>query len=245
MVSYEDFTTYTETDPNSHIEKTEYHIDFNCYRNEDAYLYKDYGADYFGSSWEHKVDFRITEDMQDNDIYVIWALSNDIDDINGLRAGNKTCLWARAMRVSGVNRISLLEVYNGSGYEDYYTTLTVNTWYYLTIKKTSTAFECKIYSDWERTNLLDTLTLTLHGDWKFRYVFGANTYNSAGAYNVNGDTEYLIFGTYTLTTHRYHNFFTRLLMRPRGWAKKEVGGTQTIVRRPYVPYQPQQPLKES
>lgn len=56
--TYEDFTDYTEVDPNEHIEKTANHVDFQCYRNEDAYLYKDKDIDHF-NDFEHKVQFRI------------------------------------------------------------------------------------------------------------------------------------------------------------------------------------------
>ena len=47
-MAYEDFTTFTEVDPNSHISTTATRVTYaGLARNEVAYLYKDYGAGYF------------------------------------------------------------------------------------------------------------------------------------------------------------------------------------------------------
>jgi len=55
----------------------------------------------------------------------------------------------------------------------------MNTQYYLTIVKSGTTLTLHIYTDAARTQEISgsPQSLTLHGDWKFRYVFASNTYN--------------------------------------------------------------------
>ena len=176
-MAIEDFTTYTEVDPNSHIGLVgTNHIDFDAYGNEDAYRYKDKGAGHF-TDFEHKVDVRLISGSEDYCYGGCWMLSNDIDDINGLCTAGKSNLHIRVGRWPTDQAWILLdENYLGTHYYTYYVGI-YNTWYYLTIKKTGTALECEIYSDSARTNLLSTLALTLHDTYNFRYIFAAATYN--------------------------------------------------------------------
>ena len=170
-----DYSTFTEVDPNSHLVLVGTdHLDFDAYRDEDCYLYKDYGVDYF-DDFVHKVDMKFTTNNL-GQIGFSWVLANDIDDWYGLHTNSKTAIGVH-FEYSPPHIIRLRETHGGSMYGDNYT-CSVDTWYYLTITKSGTALTCKIYSDSARTTLLDTLSLTLHADHKFRYLFGANTYNS-------------------------------------------------------------------
>lgn len=193
--SYEDFTTYTEVDPNSHIEKTANHIDFNAYENEDAYVYKDKGADHF-MDFEHLVDVKDTH-INDAVAGGVWAVSNDIDDMVGLETTGKTALMVFMYdhSTAGTRRIYIRETYDSIAYSDYYAPFTFGASYYLRIIKLGTAFSCEIYgSDADRTNeenVIDTPSLTLHGDWTFRYVFGAITYNVGEAFHTDVDVDNL------------------------------------------------------
>ena len=167
-----DYTTFTEEDPSSHLTVSMHHLDFDAYMNEDCYLYKDYGIDYF-SDFEHKVDVKASG-LDYGDGGYIWMLSNDIDDGYGLLHDRKTFIgisfWYDAL--------VLEEVHSSDAYLDFSSTISEDTLYYLTITKSGTLLTCKIYSDSGRTILLDTLSLTLHADHKFRYLFGCNTYNT-------------------------------------------------------------------
>ena len=190
----EDFTTYTEVDPNNHITVSQYHIDHNAYRNEDAYVYKDKGSGFF-TDFIHKVDVR-SDFAQENALGVVWSLQNDLNDVYGIYNANKTCVYVffYYRGADHTRRICLREVYNGSLYTTDWVGADTNTWYYLTIEKSGTSLTCKIYSDSARTNLLETLNLTLHGDWSFRYIFACNTYNSGHTYHMNVDVENLDLG---------------------------------------------------
>lgn len=189
-MAVEDFTTYTEVDPNNHISLVgTNHVDFSAIRSEDAYLYKDKGENYF-DDFTHDVDVRFSN-PEDQSLAGFWVLSNDLDDLKGLKDTGKTAIAVQIYRSStGENRLGLREIYGGANYTDYYLASS-DTWYYLTIEKSGTSLTCKIYSDSARTNLLDTLSLTLHGDWSFRYVFAANTANNATGPTVDADIENL------------------------------------------------------
>jgi len=185
----EDFTTYTEVDPNNHISKTASHIDAYLYRNEDAYVYKDKGANHFGTSWEHKIDVKAVA-HSDNGIALFWALTNDIDDWQGLLTGNKPALGCEFYWAGTTYQIVLAELKDGTQYATTWN-CSGNTWYYLTISRSDSTLTCKVYSDSARTNLLTTLTLTLHTQPSHRYVFGALSRNLGNAYSLDEDVENL------------------------------------------------------
>jgi len=192
----ENYTTYTEVDPNSHIEKTANHIDFDAYENEDAYVYKDKGVGHFGSNWEHLVD--IKDNHIDNAVAGgVWAVSNDLDDFYGLETTGKTALviFMYDHTTSGTRRIYLREIYNSTSYNDYFAPFTFDATYYLRIKKIGTALTCEIYgSAADRTNkenVIDILSLTLHGNWSFQYIFGAISYNVSDPAHTDVDVDNL------------------------------------------------------
>ena len=78
--------TYTEVDPNSRISTSTVTATFaGIARNEDAYLYKDWGAGYFGD-FVH--DFETTGTTWANGSkLVVWGVSNSLDDKNGWANG--------------------------------------------------------------------------------------------------------------------------------------------------------------
>ena len=187
----EDFTSYTEEDPNNHIDLVgTNHIDFYAIKNEDAWLVKDMGAGHF-IDFEHKIDVRLITGTYAH-MGGFWMLSNAVDDELGLRNSDETHIVIYTRSPNGnVVRMTMLEWYNGNYYLAEDIDRAVNTWYYLTIKKDGINLTCTIYSDPARTNLLNTLSLTLHADHNFRYVFAAVTYNNGQTYADDLDVENL------------------------------------------------------
>ena len=189
--SVEDFTTFTEVDPNNHIALVgTNHIDWQDYRNESCYLYKDKGAGHFGN-FTHLLDYKRVSGQA----YAVgypWALTNDIGDFAGLNALSKTAIGVEVYN-NGLNlqRVYLAELYGGTQYESAYYQLAGNTTRYLKIVKSGTSLTCYIYSDADRTSLLATINLTLHGDWNFRYIFASETWNSGHTYHGDCDIENL------------------------------------------------------
>lgn len=182
------YLIFTEVDPNTHLTVAEHHLDFDAYKNEDCYLYKDYGADYFGD-FTHKVDAQVAN-VDDSDGGYVWLLANNIDDVKGLYDGGKSYIGIQFEGVDANKNLVMSEYTGAAGYHDSYA-ISESTIYYLTITKLGTSLTCKAYSDSGRTTLLDTLTLTLHSDYTFRYLYGCNTYNSGGANVCTLDIENL------------------------------------------------------
>lgn len=170
----EDFTTYTEIDPNNHISKTANHIDFEAHRNEDAYLYKDMSTNYF-NSFKHKIDIKLIGTPDDNGYAAIWLVSNAVDDFNGQRTAENRYCGVGFLRSAGSSKIRL-EFWNGTTLLNDNYVCSSDTWYYLAIQRDGTKIVCKIYSDANRTILLDTLSLTI-SDIGFRYIYGCCTNN--------------------------------------------------------------------
>ena len=194
----EDFTGYSEVEPDDRIQKTASHVDHLAFRNEDSYLYKDKGVDYF-KSVVHKVDV-CSDFAQQNAIGVVWMLANDVDDWFGLLGANKTfvSLYVYYRSTSPFRCLLLNEGYGGVQYFDMSVTLTALSWYFLRIEKSGSSLICDVYSSSELRDAgsgndgdVDTLVLTLHGDWSFRYIYACNSFNDGATQFLNTDVENL------------------------------------------------------
>jgi len=184
--AYEDFTdvSWVEVDPNNHISvASATHIDVDgLTRSEDAYFYNDKGTDYFGD-FEHLIDARSFV-SSNYPVIVFWCLSNDIDDVYGLKGASKTHIYVQFGRSASGDKISLVESYSGSNYASQYV-YSLNTWYYFRIKKTGTALTCRIWTSSSARDNNDTgdasykteLSLTLQADHSLRYIFAVNSNN--------------------------------------------------------------------
>lgn len=83
----EDFTTYTETDPNSHISKTSSKVTWTGLSNdEDAYVYKDKDVDHFNGDFVHQFEIEFSG-VSGTPIGVHWAVANLVNDREAIRLG--------------------------------------------------------------------------------------------------------------------------------------------------------------
>jgi hypothetical protein len=180
-MGYEDFTTFTEVDiAADRIQKTANHIDHFSKRNEETYLYKDYGVAHFGD-FTHKIKVQAI-DANASAIGYCYHLSNVIDDIYN------TALSIGLFFYGATSHIYLREQYGGSPYQDDYNA-TGGVWYYIKIVKSGTSLDAYIYSDSNYSTLLDTLTLTLHANHTLRYLYPCSSYNDGATYIKNIDVE--------------------------------------------------------
>ena len=169
-MAIEDYTTYAEDDPNSRITVATNKIDFAALtRGENAQVTKDKGANHFAGDFEHLVDLYISAHATIAQA-ALWALWNAVGSIEECLGGNGIYVHFFEA-VTNTYCLRMTERYGGVTYNssDYVTSL--STAYYLTIKRASTTLTCKIYSDAARTNLLGTLTLTLHSTEQYQYVY--------------------------------------------------------------------------
>lgn len=178
-----DFNTFTELDPNTHIAiLSSSMITHEAYRNEDAWLYKDYGANYFDTDLTHYLEvtpdgFTVVGILASG---TCWALTNDVEDLNDLTVPFLSLSWYN----HGANPKLELKEHSAPPTQQYDQSiaLVLGTRYYLTIVRDATTLKCYIYSNAKRSTLVDTLTITLeHPTVKYRYFFAALTYNIASA----------------------------------------------------------------
>jgi hypothetical protein len=183
--SPEDFSTYTEVDPNSHISKTATHIDHVGYSNEDCYLYKDKGANHF-ADFVHLMDVKFVSSGSAQYGHSLYSLSNDVDDWKGLVDTGKTAIGIIGEHASEYPYLLfVVEAYGGVQYSSGPSPVPIpekeklaeNTWYYLNLVKSGTSLTLTIYSDAARINLVNTKSILLHANHQFRYVFGVNSLN--------------------------------------------------------------------
>jgi len=204
--STENYTTYTEVEPDDRIQKTAYHIDILAKRNEDSYLYKDYGVDYF-QDFEHFVNVKCVNTSEDTASASVWCVSNDLDDVRGQRKVDNEYYVIEFYRTDASEPVRRILLGSWDGTKDFAERWIINTanftfaygtWYYFRIKRVETSLTCKIYDtaasrDAESADehLLDTLSLTVDGDDKFRYVYACCSYNLPNTPEMNLDIECL------------------------------------------------------
>lgn len=197
----EDFTTYTKVDPNNHINIVSgTHIDYFDYMNETAYVYKDFGVNAF-NDFVHLIDVKsISSTGVGNDEGCVAVYANDIGGAYTLANASKTLIlvdiWGHV--VGDPLGIAVSESYGGSTSSSAIIgPLSWNTWYYLKVVKSGTSFKCYIYTDSARTNLFGTPSLTLNGNWNFRYAYPVNNWD----FGVANSGEIYV-DNYDLLTHR-------------------------------------------
>jgi len=193
---YEDFDTYDETDLDDNLNYTSYHIDLYATRHtsDQAYLTYNYGVNFF-KNFTHTIDAK-SDFYATYSLGVCYMLANDLGDSRNLVLNNKTYIAIQFYKqTASLRKIRLTEAYNSSFFLDTYT-CSADTWYYFTIIKTGKNLTCNIYSNSNRSTLVDTLYLNLHEDHNFQYVYGCCTYSGGQASQyMNIDVENLnLFG---------------------------------------------------
>jgi len=82
----EDFTDYSEEDPNDHISlaEDETTLTFNSYQTETAYFYKDYGDITPLGDFDETFSFEVDVSLPHPYAYIPWCLANDLEDYKTL-----------------------------------------------------------------------------------------------------------------------------------------------------------------
>lgn len=192
-MSFEDFTTYTKVDPNNRYTVAANNITVNnLSRDEIAYIVFDKGVDFFDGDYEHLLDFRVASSSSIISTVHPWMLANELGDARAvLDVGRLGAHALELLEVGAVMNCTLTEsVFEGLRFNDAFAG-SVNTYYYVRIVRdeavgTFGTLYCYIYTDSDRTTLVDTLILTLHEKRDFRYVYAAASYNFAESKAFDG-----------------------------------------------------------
>jgi hypothetical protein len=197
----EDFTTYAEVDPNSHLSVSSSRVTVSgLIRNETAYVAKDKGASYFSGDFTHKVDVNCSSVSGAFAQNSVWSLSEGLGSLQDMIDGSYDSLFLGFIFASSKIQVTIYEFYGGSLYQDQYIGAAPPVTYYLTIQRTGTALTVKIYSDAARTTLLDTLSLELHAAVAYQYVYATQSRDEAGTEAWSGYVENLVFVVFHTVT---------------------------------------------
>lgn len=164
---YEDFTSYTEGDPDSNItivSSSEIDVD-SMHRDADAQVYKDRGANHF-ADFEHLTTIEWTAAGDSGDAGS-WSLSDGYFTIGSMYSYLNGFITATYCASSSIFRFVLKEFPTNN--TDYHVQDTCYQKWYNTIKRDGTALSCKMYEDAARTTLHDTLAVTC-GTESYRYI---------------------------------------------------------------------------
>jgi hypothetical protein len=158
----EDLTTYIEVDNDGDYTVTATGVVVDTARRDcGSSIYKDFGADHFGE-YEHLLEVEIIGTSGSFPLQNTWHLSNVV-------AATRTSMDTNnnGVQVTIFNdNLYYRQEHNPS--EDSYDASTGNV-YYLTIMRDASTQTMEIYSDEERTTLLDTLSITFNGT-AYRYA---------------------------------------------------------------------------
>lgn len=192
--AYEDFTTYTEVDPNSRITKNSTQVSFTAIpQNEDSYVYKDFGANYFDGDFTHSFDFKMS--AGNGYFPMAYALTNTIDDVYGTA-------WTSGQPIIGIRQsVNNGHIYfhqNTGGYDC--GVKSTNTDYFVKIVRIES--QNKIYAGIYSTSALRNTGngtdadvcnayLSLSSSLDFRYLMVSQSYNNGDGWTGTGFTRYL------------------------------------------------------
>lgn len=187
-MAIENLTTYTEVDANNKlIVIASKATGENVGRDEDVYLYKDFGADNLnGLSITFELYVAATSVPTSGPSIAAtggMGLSNAVDDVSGWAATDINVMIGE--EVSGFK----IWLERGPGSESDVYVGAADTIYYCLLERAtdSDTATLKIYSDAARTNLLDTLTISGVGTTtKWRYMYGFVNWNGGYA-NIEFD----------------------------------------------------------
>lgn len=178
----ENYSTFSETDPNNHItlEDSDTDVNFDSYQNEDAYLYKDYGVNAI-NAFDWKFAFKITTPQNHPRCFVPFVVSNALNDLKYLE--NTGAEYFTALYVTDSSGSLTIAVENqdagGLGTSTGHA-IVAGTTYYLRVIRAGTLLKYMCYSDADLSDahLLWTETFTLSSSaLRYRYRMQACTYN--------------------------------------------------------------------
>jgi hypothetical protein len=184
-----DFTTFTEVDAGGKLTVIASKITAaNMLRNEDCYVYRDFGANYFDGL---KITFEIyiSSTAADQGIGGLGITQTTVND---------QAAWATPdIRIYAYSVTPpTLNLARGSTAQDTSVGLSDNTIYYCVLSRVAggDAVTLDIYSDAAHTTLVDSLSVSGFSTNKFRYLYGMASYNSGVSIRWDGYVQNLDIG---------------------------------------------------
>lgn len=193
----ENFLTYEEVDTSERLTVTGTRVTWTDLAiSEDAKVYFDKGVNFFHGDFTHYLTVLLTSGSAVDAEAYCWALTNTVALMRAIDLANGDYLSAYVYQGSTSQSLILEECDGGTLYLSGYP-INYGTPYYLKIVRDEAVglygtLYCYIYDDAERTNLVDTLTRTLHSSTKdFRYIFALNNLGAGTTQKTSGYMENL------------------------------------------------------
>ena len=167
-MAVEDFTTYTEVDTAGYLTVDTTTVVSELPGATAAYVYKDFGADYF--SGNYSIEFTFYEDGLGAHLHVFTPilLANNVASYGSITEG-------QGFSVS-LTTITLFDRVGGSIVASDTSVLgfTPDAFTYYKLERVGDTLSLYCYSDITLTTLLDTLSITVDGDTGYRYLYPYN-----------------------------------------------------------------------
>jgi hypothetical protein len=191
----EDLLTYTEVDSDGDITVTSPSASFVTMRQDaDSYVYKDFGASYFGDfdiEFEAEITFSEAQGAPPAGVSqaLLCSVSNTIGNFPDFDTANDG-IMIDTYNLTGQFLIRLRDFSNDNS--DLYDMGGVFVWgkYYFKFERSGTTATCKIYSDSARTILVDTLSITCEtGDKRYLNVLASRDQTPTASNSITGYTQ--------------------------------------------------------
>lgn len=169
----EDFTTYTEVDPNDHIAVSAHEVIATLHQTENAFIYKDKGVGHFGD-FVHTFELRaMPSGLRGRS--ACWVLANAVASERDLLMAHELFLSIQIIELGTAEIALQLYSFNGSSGHTSAIDCDLPTDTWLTVSRQGDEYTLEVYSDAERTNLLATVTRPVFTT-PLRYVYAASSF---------------------------------------------------------------------
>ena len=215
--SNQDFTGYTEVDPDAHVTVTATRVRAaGLTRQETTRVSSDHGVDYFDLDMRHT--FKVTPQAIHYGKAVVWAIANSTGNISHWEMNNSAT-------VAILCEENTFTLYNYETDESDATAAgfwTAATAYYFTVERPSeTQVVAKIYSDSARTTVLKVLRVDVAARGRYRWLFVLNADDGGmPLHTISVDIETMIAGRRNVDGHVFTST-TELLNELYGTGHKD------------------------
>ena len=179
-MAIEDFTTYTEVDPETKVTVAAAKITSGGLEKDDGetYVYDDKGALHFGN-FTHLYELKVVVCASDGPYLISWGVANTIDGFSDWNTNDDQVLCIESSYKGSAN-LTYVRIWNTeAGTNDITSDLTRNVKYYLKVLRDGTSITAYVYDDAPRTNLIDSVTVGITVGRSYRYVFPLNKSSNA------------------------------------------------------------------
>ncbi len=190
--SEQNLLTFQVIDPNNRFARSSLRVTWtDLTKNEDAFVYLDKTAGFFAANFDHTFRVNISAaDAASSTMSAVWMVSNDLREV----VAQTDALTLQFTMPGAGPRFFLQELVGDAPNNSAVFPIVLGADYYMTVTRDEATgvngtLTCKIYSDAQRTILLDTLTVTLNAKVDFRYIFPIASHNSSLAKKHSGFTE--------------------------------------------------------